>query len=250
MDAAPQPNSVPASLQPPRPDVLNAWPPSAQWATAFLLGVTATLLVVQGLSYLRWGARPSELRQESGPGYHVDLNRAEYAELVQLPGIGNALAHRIIKHREENGPFGRVEDLRQVTGIGPAILERLRPWVRVKEAGSEHAQEREPTPASDRLVPVRMTTLTRDESTRRPVSKKEENLKGVIDLNRATVDELQRLPGIGPKLSQRILDERARRPFQTVEDLRRVPGIGPKTLERLRPHVTVGSDPQRIASAG
>ena len=50
---------------------------------------------------------------------------------------------------------------------------------------------------------------------------------------------MQKLPGIGPKLSQRILDERARGAFKSVEDLRRVPGIGPKTLEKLRPLVTI-----------
>jgi competence protein ComEA len=73
------------------------------------------------------------------------------------------------------------------------------------------------------------------------LSKKELALKGVvIDVNRAPLAELQRLPGIGPKMSQRIVDERGKRPFATVAELRRVPGIGPKTLEKLRPYVTTG----------
>ena len=55
------------------------------------------------------------------------------------------------------------------------------------------------------------------------------------------VQELTKLPGIGPKLSKRIVDERDKARFKSVEDLRRVSGIGPKILERLRPHVTVGS---------
>jgi competence protein ComEA len=75
------------------------------------------------------------------------------------------------------------------------------------------------------------------------LSKKELALQGVvIDVNRASLTELQRLPLIGPKKAQKILDERARRPFKNVEDLRRVPGIGPKTLERVRPYVTAGGD--------
>jgi competence protein ComEA len=73
------------------------------------------------------------------------------------------------------------------------------------------------------------------------VSKKAAELTAPIDVNRATQTELQKLPGIGPKLSLRIMDERARASFKSVEDLRRVPGIGPKTVEKLRPHVTVGS---------
>ena len=52
------------------------------------------------------------------------------------------------------------------------------------------------------------------------------------------VAELQRLPNVGPVLAQRIILARSERPFRSLEDLRRVPGIGPKTLEKLRPFVT------------
>jgi len=57
-----------------------------------------------------------------------------------------------------------------------------------------------------------------------------------LDLNRAGAAELEQLPGIGPKLAERII---ANRPFKSVEDLKAVPGIGPKTLEKLRPLVRV-----------
>jgi competence ComEA-like helix-hairpin-helix protein len=62
----------------------------------------------------------------------------------------------------------------------------------------------------------------------------------VLDLNAASLEELQTLPGVGPVLAARIADERERRPFARVEDLRHVSGIGVKTLERLRPYVRVG----------
>ncbi len=60
----------------------------------------------------------------------VELNRATAAELESLPGIGPALARRIVAWRAQNGPFRSVDALSQVPGIGAATVERLRPRVR------------------------------------------------------------------------------------------------------------------------
>lgn len=62
----------------------------------------------------------------------------------------------------------------------------------------------------------------------------------VIDLNRATQAELERLDGIGEAKAREILAWRgANGPFRTVEDLTRVDGIGEATLENIRPYITV-----------
>lgn len=62
-----------------------------------------------------------------------------------------------------------------------------------------------------------------------------------LDLNRATGAELARLPGVGPALALRIVEERERRGrFDSPEALRRVMGVGPKKLAALRDLVTVG----------
>ena len=61
----------------------------------------------------------------------VDLNRATASDLEALPGIGPKLAHRVIEHRTSHGPFKRVEDLRQVKGIGHKKFDRLRSHVLV-----------------------------------------------------------------------------------------------------------------------
>ncbi len=55
-----------------------------------------------------------------------------------------------------------------------------------------------------------------------------------VSLNRASLEDLEALPGIGPVLARRILEGR---PYETVEDLLKVKGIGPATLEKLRPYV-------------
>ena len=63
----------------------------------------------------------------------------------------------------------------------------------------------------------------------------------LIDLNSATVQELETLPGIGPVMAGRIVIHRdTNGPFASVDDVESVPGIGPKTLESIRPLVTAG----------
>lgn len=68
-------------------------------------------------------------RPHPGAAPAVDLNRAGPAELDRLPGIGPVLAARIVEHRRRHGRFGSVEELRAVRGVGPRMLERLRPLV-------------------------------------------------------------------------------------------------------------------------
>jgi competence protein ComEA len=59
-------------------------------------------------------------------GVIVHINSATAAELDALPGVGPALAQRIVDYRESNGPFTKLEDLDAVSGIGPALLEQIK----------------------------------------------------------------------------------------------------------------------------
>lgn len=177
----------------------KAWPRAAQLAAAFLLGIGGALLAVRLVAS---PPRPLELERAS-----FDLNRLDRAQLMQLPTVGPALADRIVTARDARGGLNGVEDLRDVPGVGPARMERLRPLL-----GG--------TTAAPPSVSAKLTQP--------------------IDVNSAGLDALQSLPGIGAKMAQRIVDERQKSPFQSVDDLRRVFGIGAKTLEKLRPLVVAG----------
>ncbi len=61
----------------------------------------------------------------------VDLNTADEATLDTLPGIGPALAARIVAWRADHGPFASVDELDEVSGIGPAMLAKVRDLVTV-----------------------------------------------------------------------------------------------------------------------
>lgn len=63
------------------------------------------------------------------PEGRVDVNTADAQTLTSLPGIGPALAERILKLREERGRFFFPEELLSVQGIGEATLEKLRPLI-------------------------------------------------------------------------------------------------------------------------
>jgi competence ComEA-like helix-hairpin-helix protein len=93
------------------------------------------------------GSSPSDERTRGGLAIAVppaklddsaallDVNRASALDLAQLPGVGPALAARIVTARERDGPFTTVEDLRRVRGLGRVTFDRLRALVTAEPAG-------------------------------------------------------------------------------------------------------------------
>ena len=83
--------------------------------------------------------RPLMLALAIGPlaamaGEPVDINNATAAQLEAINGIGPAKAKAIVDYRSKNGPFQKVEDLEKVDGIGPKMVEKMKPEVTIKAA--------------------------------------------------------------------------------------------------------------------
>jgi competence protein ComEA len=146
--------------------------------------------------------------------FHVDV-----AGAVKAPGV-----YRL-------PPGSIVADAIALAG-GPsadADLDRLNKAVDLQDGSQVYVPHRSeassspPDPAGSALAtavpPVRAATLS-----------------SLIDLNTATLEELDKLPGIGPALAQRIVDGR---PYGAIEELLRVNGIGPAVYDKIRDLITV-----------
>lgn len=69
---------------------------------------------------------------EKGGNKKVNINTATQSELENLPGVGEAIASRIIEYRQQNGKFSKVEDLQNVKGIGDAKFNNMKEYVMVQ----------------------------------------------------------------------------------------------------------------------
>lgn len=117
-------------------DVCLQWTARDRWFFGVLAVVILGLLAIQFARLAGWGLRPLEVVRPESRKYEfqLEVNSASWVEWMQLEGIGEASARKIVADREQNGPFKSVEDVARVKGIGPATLEKMRPWLRYEVA--------------------------------------------------------------------------------------------------------------------
>ncbi|MGH7582268.1 MAG: ComEA family DNA-binding protein [Gemmatimonadales bacterium] len=139
--------------------------------------------------------------QPLGANERIDPDVAGAGDLMRLPGIGPALARRIVADRQSHGAFGGLSGLQRVKGIGAVLLGRIAPHLSFKGV-----------PAEAEVV----------------------HLPDTVDLNLATAAELAGLPGIGPKRARAIIAFRdSAGPFRQLSDLKKVKGITSAVLRAI-----------------
>jgi competence ComEA-like helix-hairpin-helix protein len=145
MSAEPEPtrqsDTEPVASTSPQGPIGHAWPTREQ-------EVAAGVLVFVGLlGILAWyglhggfGGRLVDIdwAEPLTANYQVDINTAPWPEFMPLPDVGETLARRIVQHREANGPFQTIDELRDVTGIGPKKLAKIRPYLMLGGQGEPH----------------------------------------------------------------------------------------------------------------
>jgi|YNPNPStandDraft_1061719.scaffolds.fasta_scaffold06235_6 competence protein ComEA len=177
------------------------WPP----AWAMVLGICLVLFPVGALC----GKAP------------LDINTAKTGELARLKGVGPALAKKIVAHR----PYKSLEELGKA-GLTPEQIEALKSRLTV---GSPPASSSSEGGEADKLVrPQTAAAKGKSPEKLAPGQK--------VNLNTASQQELEKLPGIGPKKAQDII---AGRPYKNIKDLMKVKGIKKRTFEKLKDYLTV-----------
>jgi len=161
-----------------------------------------------GLTIL-WALSPANLWSSEGKGQilqgQLNINQASVMDFLQLPGVGEVTARRIVSYRQRVGGFKSVFELRQVKGVSPSLLRRISTYL----------------------------TLSGDTT-----------LKRLVDLNQASAKTLSTLPHVSPKKAQAIVTWRKRNGgFHRVEDLRLVGVLSPSQYEELRDWVIAGPIP-------
>ncbi len=134
----------------------------------------------------------------------VDLNSATIPQLKELPGVGTGYARKIVAAR----PYKSVDDLAK-SGLPAETIKRITSLVSVGSMRLSHT-------VAKPVVPDSSTTL--------------------VDLNSASEESLDGLPGIGRAYAKKIIDGR---PYASVDDLSKL-RIPPATIEKIRPMVIVG----------
>lgn len=185
----------------------------------------AILAPVPAADPARHAARAQRLARPLRPGETIDLNTASADEIARLPRIGMSLAKRIVQDRTTRGAFRDLAELDRVPGVGPALLDRLSEWVAF---GGNPVASVTPEIAANPGISGAYAI---------PGGAPAE---GPVDLNSASVADLEALPGIGKARARAILAyRRSHGSFAVLSDLGRVPGFGQSLIARLAPLVTV-----------
>jgi competence protein ComEA len=204
------------------------------------------------------GATPAAAQQTAAPpakaaGATVDLNTASMKDLEELPGVGEATAKKIVAGR----PYSSVDDLSKA-GISKSTIDKLRPGASVSGGAAAHAAPASasapaaaPPPAASPAAPSappKSANAPPAAASAPAAAPPHASASGAtaeankvapgekVNINTASLSELERLPGIGPTKAQAIIDGR---PFSTPADIMKVKGIKEGTFGKLKDNITV-----------
>jgi competence protein ComEA len=111
--------------------------------TALTLAVVAAALVASSAAVSAQDKPAAASRAAAKPASAtpVNVNTATAAQFEALPGIGAAMAARIVEYRQKNGPFKKIEDLMNVRGLGEKNFLKLKPQLTLGAVKTDHDRQ-------------------------------------------------------------------------------------------------------------
>jgi competence protein ComEA len=158
----------------------------------------------------------------------VDLNSASEKELEALPGVGPATAKKITANR----PYKSVDELSKA-GLSAKKIETLKPLVSVGATPPAAKSAETPVKAAPAIAAATKTQPAAEKPSKSAV-KLAPGQK--VNINTASKEQLDTLPGIGPVKAQAIIDGR---PYQKTEDIMKVKGIKQGEFNKIKDSITV-----------
>jgi DNA uptake protein ComE-like DNA-binding protein len=186
-------------------------------------------ILFTGLAVLLLAAGSPAFGAEKAKGDKVDLNSASQSELEALPGVGPALAKKII----DNRPYSSVSGLSKA-GVPAGTISKLRGLVKAGRATREEKKEEKPVARTEK---PQVKTEKQQAKEEKKAEKAAIASGGKVDLNSASAAELEALPGVGAATAKKII---ASRPYSSVADLSRA-GVSASTMNKIRDKVQVGT---------
>lgn len=190
--------------------------------------ITAVVAGVSTDAFAKKKKAGNETAQSSGAAV-IDLNTADQKALESLPGIGPASAKAIIAGR----PYKSVDDLKRVKGMSDSKLKAIRDKVTVGGAAAPVAATGAPAaPVAERKAAPAQQEAAGKESKAKPKLAPGQR----VNINTASREELEALPGIGPAKAQAIIDGR---PYASPEDIMKVKGIKQGIFNKIKDNITI-----------
>lgn len=214
--------------------------------TRLFSSVVAPVILVAALAF---STLTVQGQSKSG---RVDVNSADVKTLETLPGIGSTLADRIVAGR----PYHSVDDLSKVKGLSKSKINAIQDKITFGTTTTKKstAKSSKKTTTTPETTSTDTSTSSRSKSSKSTTSESSES-KAVsptgsstgklapgqtVNINTATAEQLDALPGIGPSKAQAIIDYRNEHGrFNSIEDIQNVKGIKEGEFSKIKDYIRV-----------